>query len=126
MPHGCFPDPLTWLHQTVRFAFFFALNVALLLRRSIRRKGVTIPYTDILIASTALAHEAILLHADAHFDLAAQITGLKVESFVGKLWKKLYDFPSAVLRCTLHLPMRCIQTGHLRALHLELFTVPSI
>jgi predicted nucleic acid-binding protein len=37
----------------------------------LRRKGVTIPYTDILIAATAQAHEATLLHVDAHFDLAA-------------------------------------------------------
>ena len=51
----------------------------------LRRKGVTIPYTDILIASTALAHEAILLHADTHFDRVAQFIGLKVESYVGKI-----------------------------------------
>jgi predicted nucleic acid-binding protein len=51
----------------------------------LRRKGVTIPYTDILIAATALAHEATLLHVDAHFDLAAQFSSLKVESYVGKI-----------------------------------------
>jgi predicted nucleic acid-binding protein len=51
----------------------------------LRRKGVTIPYTDILIAATALAHEATVLHVDAHFDLAAQFSSLKVESYVGKI-----------------------------------------
>ena len=51
----------------------------------LRRKGVTIPYTDILIAATAQAHEATLLHVDAHFDLAAQFSSLKVESYVGKI-----------------------------------------
>jgi predicted nucleic acid-binding protein len=51
----------------------------------LRRKGVTIPYTDILIAATALAREAAILHADAHFDLTAQFVGLKVESYVGKI-----------------------------------------
>jgi predicted nucleic acid-binding protein len=51
----------------------------------LRRKGITIPYTDILIAATALAHEAILLHVDAHFDLATQFSSLKVESYVGKI-----------------------------------------
>lgn len=51
----------------------------------LRRNGVTIPYTDILIASTALACEATLLHVDAHFDLVAQFFPLKVESYVGKI-----------------------------------------
>ena len=51
----------------------------------LRKKGVTIPYTDILIAATALSHEATLLHVDAHFDRAAQFSGLIVESYVGKI-----------------------------------------
>ncbi len=46
------------------------------------RKGITIPYTDILIASAALYSKVILLHADAHFDLIAKHTKLKVESFL--------------------------------------------
>jgi hypothetical protein len=50
-----------------------------------RRKGVTIPYTDILIAACSLAQEAILLPVDAHLDLAAQFFSLKIESYVGKL-----------------------------------------
>jgi hypothetical protein len=44
----------------------------------LRKKGVTIPYTEILIVVTALAHEATLRHVDAHFDLAAQFSNLKV------------------------------------------------
>lgn len=48
----------------------------------LRRKGVTIPYTDILIAATAMQHEATLLHVDAHFDLVAQYSDLKVESYL--------------------------------------------
>jgi predicted nucleic acid-binding protein len=51
----------------------------------LRRKGVTIPYTDILIAACALAHEATILHVDAHYDPAAQFSNLKVESYVGKI-----------------------------------------
>jgi predicted nucleic acid-binding protein len=51
----------------------------------LRRKGVTIPYTDILIAACAMAHEATVLHVDAHYDLAAQFSSLKVESYVGKI-----------------------------------------
>ena len=48
----------------------------------IRRKGLTIPHTDILIAAGALSEECILLHADNHFDLIAEHVNLKVESYV--------------------------------------------
>lgn len=48
----------------------------------LRRKGVTLPYTDILIAACALNARAIILHADAHFDLISKHIELKVESFV--------------------------------------------
>jgi len=47
-----------------------------------RRKGITMPYTDILIAACALRTESTVVHADAHFDLMANHTSLKVESFV--------------------------------------------
>jgi len=48
----------------------------------LRRKGITVPYTDILIAACALKTGSTLVHADAHFDLMANHIGLKVESFV--------------------------------------------
>ena len=48
----------------------------------LQRKGLTIPYTDILIASAAIQSEAIILHADSHYDLIAGQTELKVESYV--------------------------------------------
>jgi len=48
---------------------------------NLRRRGVTIPYTDILIAACALHAKAIILHADAHFDLISEHLELKVESF---------------------------------------------
>ena len=48
----------------------------------LQRKGFTIPYTDILIASAAIESNAILLHADLHFDLIAENTELIVESYV--------------------------------------------
>ena len=47
-----------------------------------RRKGITVPYTDILIAACALRTESTIVHADAHFDLMANHISLKVESFV--------------------------------------------
>lgn len=53
----------------------------------LRRKGLTIPSTDIVIAACALQAGAVLLHADAHFDLMAKPLGLKVESFVKALGK---------------------------------------
>jgi predicted nucleic acid-binding protein len=52
---------------------------------SLRRKGLTIPSTDILIASAAIKEDVILLHADIHFDHIARSSTLKVESFVGKV-----------------------------------------
>jgi predicted nucleic acid-binding protein len=51
----------------------------------LRRKGVTIPYTDILIATCALERECILLHADNHFNLISDHMDLKSESFAGKV-----------------------------------------
>ena len=49
---------------------------------SLRRKGITVPYTDILIAASALMVEARIVHADSHFDLIAHHCDIKVESFV--------------------------------------------
>lgn len=48
----------------------------------LRRKGLTVPYTDILIATCALKAESIIVHADTHFDMMASHIQLKVESFV--------------------------------------------
>jgi predicted nucleic acid-binding protein len=48
----------------------------------LRRKGITVPYTDILIAAGALQIGATVMHADAHFDLLHKSAGLKIESFV--------------------------------------------
>ena len=55
-----------------------AVNLAF----KLRSKGISIPYTDILIAAGALKVEATVIHVDAHFDLLHEPAGLKVESFV--------------------------------------------
>jgi hypothetical protein len=55
---------------------------AFVLSFNLRRKGITAPYTDILIAASALIVEATVVHADEHFDLMRPHCGLKVESFV--------------------------------------------
>ncbi|NIN91393.1 MAG: hypothetical protein GTN76_10205 [Candidatus Aenigmarchaeota archaeon] len=65
-------EPLLW-----DLAYEMAFNL--------RRKGVTIPYTDILIASAAIKEDIILLHADVHFDQVARHSKLRVESFVNKI-----------------------------------------
>lgn len=49
---------------------------------TLRRKGITIPHTDILIAACARKAGAYVLHADAHFDMIAKVAKLKVESLV--------------------------------------------
>lgn len=38
----------------------------------LKRKGVTVPSTDILIMAIAVENGCILLHADRHFDLMAE------------------------------------------------------
>jgi len=49
---------------------------------TLRRKGITVPYTDIIIAACALNANAILVHADSHFDLISNHSSLRVESYV--------------------------------------------
>ncbi|VAX37436.1 hypothetical protein MNBD_UNCLBAC01-1076, partial [hydrothermal vent metagenome] len=39
---------------------------------SLRRKGLKIPNTDLLIAASSLIHQYPLWHRDKHFDLIAQ------------------------------------------------------
>jgi len=48
----------------------------------LKRKGIGIPYANIVIAVSALKEKAILVHADSHFDSISGHTDLKVESFV--------------------------------------------
>jgi predicted nucleic acid-binding protein len=48
----------------------------------LRRKGITVPYTDILIAASALTVAGTVVHADAHFDSMAPHCNLEVESFI--------------------------------------------
>jgi len=65
-------EPLLW-DLTYEMAF------------NLRRKGLTIPYTEILIASAAIKEDVILLHADIHFDQVARHSKLRVESFVNRI-----------------------------------------
>ena len=72
LPYVSIEEPLLW-------------DLAYEMAFDLRRKGVTIPYTDILIASAAIKGDIILLHADVHFDQVAKHSKLRVESFVNRI-----------------------------------------
>lgn len=59
-------------------------NEAAHLGSTLRRQGLTVPSTDLLIAAVAMASGATVLHRDRHFDLIAQYAPLPVESHVGE------------------------------------------
>lgn len=44
---------------------------------SLRRKGVTLPAADLIIAASAIRSSAVLFHADSHFDVLSQHSDLK-------------------------------------------------
>ena len=48
----------------------------------LRRHGVTVPFTDLMIGAVAVRAGAVLLHRDHHFDLMARHLPLHVESFL--------------------------------------------
>jgi len=43
------------------------------LARKLRRRGVTVPASDVLIAACAKYHDLELVHADRHFDVLVQV-----------------------------------------------------
>lgn len=47
----------------------------------LRRQGFTVHSPDLIIAASAIEHDAVLIHADADFDRIAASSGLAVESF---------------------------------------------
>lgn len=49
---------------------------------SLRRNGITVPYTDVLISAAALSKGVLVLHADEHFNLVAKNFNLSVESLI--------------------------------------------
>ncbi len=54
---------------------------------SLRRKGITIPATDLIIASSAIKADYTIYHIDSHFDTLADHVSLKAINF-----KKLIDW----------------------------------
>ncbi len=48
----------------------------------LRRQGVTVPFTDLIIGAVAVKSDTVLLHRDRYFDLMAQHVPLQVESYL--------------------------------------------
>jgi len=48
----------------------------------LRQQGRVVPYTDVIIAAASMRGGCLLLHADRHFDLMAEIIDLNVRSLV--------------------------------------------
>lgn len=46
----------------------------------LRRKGVTVPSTDLIIAASAINSKSILYHIGNHFDMIAEHIDLKVRN----------------------------------------------
>ncbi|HUP42671.1 MAG TPA: PIN domain-containing protein [Thermoanaerobaculia bacterium] len=44
---------------------------------ALRRRGVTVPATDLIIAASAILSQAEILHVDGHFDRIAEISDLR-------------------------------------------------
>ncbi|MBI3950563.1 MAG: PIN domain nuclease [Acidobacteria bacterium] len=49
---------------------------------ALRRKGITVPTIDVLIATIAIENGAGVVHADQHFDMLSQHTELKTRNLL--------------------------------------------
>jgi predicted nucleic acid-binding protein len=56
-------------------------SLACRLGYELRRQGFLVGSPDLIIAASAIAHDAVLLHADSDFDRIAANTKLLVESY---------------------------------------------
>ena len=50
----------------------------------LRRQGITVPFTDLIIGAVAVKFDTVLLHRDHHFDLMAQHVPIRIESYLTK------------------------------------------
>ena len=71
-------EALTWL-QTDREEVAAAVDTG----RALRSRGMTVPPADLLIAGVALAHDALLLHSDAHFEQIAVVCPQLRHQYIG-------------------------------------------
>jgi len=52
---------------------------------TLRRKGVTIPTTDLIIAGLAIEHKSLLLHQDEHYEkISSHFSDLRTITFKSK------------------------------------------
>lgn len=53
---------------------------------TLRRKGLTIPTTDLIIAALAIEEKSLLLHQDGHYEkIASHFSALRTKYFKGKI-----------------------------------------
>ncbi len=52
-------------------------DLAVRLGRALRARGLTVPATDLVIAATAVGHDALLLHVDRHYEQIAELSDLR-------------------------------------------------
>lgn len=50
---------------------------------ALRRRAITVPTTDLIIAASAIRAGATLYHLDSHFDQIAEVSALRVENLRG-------------------------------------------
>lgn len=48
----------------------------------LRRRGITVPATDLIIASVAAIHKCVLLHYDSHFELVKSVLQFESITFI--------------------------------------------
>jgi predicted nucleic acid-binding protein len=61
------------------------LDLACDLGFTLRRRGVTIPATDLIIAASAITSQAELFHLDGHFDRIAEVSDLQSRHLGGAI-----------------------------------------
>jgi predicted nucleic acid-binding protein len=57
-------------------------TIAINCRRWVRKKGIIVSFTDIFIAASAVSNNAILVHANHHFELFRNQIDLQTENLL--------------------------------------------
>lgn len=75
------------LEKDMKSLHYFFTTEALWLKSSrlaftLRKKGITVPATDVLVASLAVENGCLLFHVDSHFDLVAKHSNLEAENLL--------------------------------------------
>jgi len=75
------------LRQDLEAVIYFPITPELWINAArlyfaLRKKGITVPTMDVLIATTALENGAGVVHADKHFEMISSHTGLKTRDLL--------------------------------------------